>query len=201
MFYHTAVPATTEEVPLRSVATTQNADQMYETVPDMAYQDAVSSVPEPANLASEYLTIVDTTPDQHDAENTQMYETVPDMDYLDPVPSALNQSKDENVNPTSDYLPMAPGKIAPNQHGAKNTKTDTRKQKNECSGREKHQSEARQTYEYVAMDAENGQLMESRNLTVEDDKPYDLPMAGYLDPSSAGIYTKLNVNKQNQEDQ
>ena len=100
MFYHTAVPVTTEEVPLRSVATTQNADQMYETVPDMAYQDAVSSVPEPTNLASDYLTTAETTPDQYDAENTHMYETVPDMDYLEPVPSALNQSKTENIDPT-----------------------------------------------------------------------------------------------------
>ena len=77
----------------------------------------------------------------------------------------------------------------------KTQKNERKRQKNECSESQKHQSEASQTYEYVAMDAENGQ-MESRNLTVEDDKPYDLPMAGYLNLSSAGVYTKLNMNKQ-----
>ena len=151
MFYHTAVLAANEEVPLPNVATAQNADQMYETVPDMDYQDAASSVPEPTNLASDnltilstpnqntneivnpssvpettnresdYLTILEATPDQHETENTKMYEPMPDMDYLEPVPSALNQSEDENVGPASTYLPMAPGKKAPDQRGAENT--------------------------------------------------------------------------------
>ena len=152
MFYHTAVPVTTEEVPLGSVATTQNADHMYETVPD--------------------------------------------MDYLEPVLSALNPNKNENVEPASEYQPMAPGKIAPNQYGVKNTQTDkSRKQKNECGGNQKHQSEVSQTCENITLDVQNWQ-MGSRNLTVEDDKPYDLSVAGYLNPSSASIYTKLNVNRQ-----
>ena len=224
---------TTEEVPFPTyinVTTAQNAGQMYETVPDMDYQDAVSSVPEPTNLASdnltmpsapnqntdenvnpssvpqptnlesEYLKISETIPDQHQTENTKMYEPMPDMDFREPVPSALNQSEDENVGPASKYLPMAPGKKAPGQRGADNTKNEMKRQKNECSVSQKHQSEASETYEYIDMDEESEDQMESRHLTVKDDKPYDLPVAGYLNPS-AGKYTKLNVNKQNQEDQ
>ena len=67
---------------------------MYEIVLDMDYQDAVSSVPETTNLASDYLTML----------------------------SAPNQNANENVNPSSEYLPMAPGKKAPDQRGAENTK-------------------------------------------------------------------------------
>ena len=161
-------------------------------------------------LTTDYLCMspIATENNRHAKQSTE-----PTTDYLHmaPVTKTSNKHAKKSIEPTADYLTAiatavskkgnteqpATGRLTPiakmkGQNGNETVDKATKIQENEFDVRKQSRATDSQVYEYDDVEAPSkNEQSNSRYLTIlEAEKPYDLPLAGYISPGT-GVYTKL----------
>ena len=137
---------------------------------------------------------VDTTTNKHATEDTELT-----TDYLTPIATAVRNNESTGQLATDHLTPIARmGDQKRNETAEKAPKI----QENESDVRKQSRDTHSHVYEYDDVEApNNAEQINSQYLTVvEAEKPYDLPLTGYLSPGTEE-YTKLTKSSHTYEDQ
>ena len=164
----TTQPQTNEDID-------QQLTSEYLTIPDTIQPQTNEEVDQ--QLTSEYLTIPDTiqpqTNEDIDQQLTSEYLTIPDT-----IQPQTNEEVDQQL--TSEYLTI-PDTIQPQPNA------------------DRHSTNPPHEYEVTDQQGENREQVNLEYATIPDiEKPYDLPLTGYMIPTTTGEYTQLTHTYENQ---